>query len=300
MSLTIAALIQAVALAGRLQNGVIVAPDTVRVGDPFTVSVRVRAPQGAVIEFPATPDSSGAVEPLDPVRVRTTADSVAVDQTAEYRLSAWRVGYLPIEFADVIVRQDIGTRRVPITDVFVVVATVLPADTALHLAKPPRAPFLFGTPWWVWAVVAAAAVALLALLWWLWRRSRKRPPVRIAPIAAAERDFERVEALGLVAAGEPARHVDLMVEVLRDYLAASMPTAATSLTSTELATILRRARLAPHARCATLLAEADLVKFAAHRIGAERATALGREARSIVTAVDTALQSKSGPEVKAA
>lgn len=300
MSLTLAALIQAVALAGRLQNGVIVAPDTVRVGDPFTVSVRVRAPQGAVIEFPPAPDSGVAVEPLDPVRIRTTADSIAVDQTAEYRLAAWRVGYLPIEFADVIVRQDIGTRRVPITDAFVIVATVLPADTAQQVPKPPREPFLFGVPWWVWAVLAAAAVALLALLAWLWRRSRRRPPARVAPIAVAEREFDRVESLGLVAAGEPARHVDLMVEVLRDYLAASMPGAATSLTSSELAGVLRRARAAQHARCATLLAEADLVKFAAHRIGAERATSIGREARSIVTAVDTSLTSKDDAEAKAA
>jgi hypothetical protein len=285
---TLALLIQAVALAGRLQNGVVVTPDSVRVGDPFTVSIRVRAPQGSVIEFPQAPDSSIAVEPLDPVFIRTTADSTSIDQTAEYRLTAWRIGSLPISFPDVLVRQDIGTRQVPITGVGIVVVSVLPADTAQHVPKPPRDVFSFGVPWWVGTLIGAMALALAALLWWLLRRRRQRPPVPIPAIVTAEREFERIEALGLVAAGEMARHVDLMVEVLRDYVAVMVPGASTSLTSSELSACLRRARLAPHIRCAALLAESDLVKFAGRPISGERATALGREARAIATAVEQA------------
>jgi hypothetical protein len=81
-ALAILALVQAVTLSGRLQGGVTVTPDTVRIGDPFTVSVRVRAPSGAAIEFPPAPDSGGPVEPLDPVQIVTAADSAAIDQTA--------------------------------------------------------------------------------------------------------------------------------------------------------------------------------------------------------------------------
>jgi hypothetical protein len=294
----LAFLIQAVALAGRLQNGVIVTPDTVRVGDPFTVSVRVRAPQGAIIEFPQGPDSSVAVEPLDPVTIRTLADSISVDQTAEYRLAAWRIGSLPIVFNDVVVRQDIGMRRVPITNVAVVVRSVLPADTALHVPKPPRDVYRFGLPWWVWLVAGLAGAALAALLWWLWRRRRRRPTVGIPAIVTVGREFDRIESLGLVAAGEPARHVDLMVEALRDYLAATVPGASTSQTSSELSAFLRRARLTPHLRCAALLAEADLVKFAGRTTSGDRATSLGREARAVATAVDQALSAP--PVVKAA
>jgi hypothetical protein len=79
-----------------------------------------------------------------------------------------------------------------------------------------------------------------------------------------------------------------MVEVLRDYVAVMVPGASTSLTSSELSACLRRARLAPHIRCAALLAESDLVKFAGRPISGERATALGREARAIATAVEQA------------
>ena len=288
-ALAILALVQAVTLSGRLQGGVTITPDTVRVGDPFTVSVRVRAPLGASIEFPAAPDSGGPVEPLDPVQITTTADSAAIDQTASYRLAAWRVGTFQVPFGDVFVRQEIGNRRVEVSGVVVHVVSVLPADSAGVEPKPQRAVFTFGLPWWIWALALAVAVAILALIGWLWRRRRRRPTVREAPYALAEREFDRVEAIGLLAAGERARHVSLMIEVLRDYLAAAVPGASISQTSTELAGAIRRAGIGTYARCAALLSEVDLVKFARRPLTSDRAAALGREARAIAAAVQSAM-----------
>ncbi len=43
-ALAVLALVQAVTLSGRLQGGVTITPETVRIGDPFTVSVRVPRP----------------------------------------------------------------------------------------------------------------------------------------------------------------------------------------------------------------------------------------------------------------
>ena len=288
-ALAILALVQAVTLSGRLQGGVTVTPETVRVGDPFTVSVRVRAPLGAAIEFPAAPDSGGPVEPLDPVQIRTAADSVAIDQTATYRLAAWRVGTFQVPFGDVFVRQDIGNRRVEVSGVVIHVVSVLPRDSAGLEPKPQRAVFTFGLPWWIWALAGAVAVAILALIAWLWRRRRRRPVVREAPFAIAEREFDRVEAIGLLAAGERARHVSLMIEVLRDYLAAVVPGASVSQTSTELAAAIRRTGMGTYARCASLLAEVDLVKFARRPLTTDRAYLLGSEARAIASAVHSAL-----------
>jgi hypothetical protein len=287
--LAILALVQAVTLSGRLQGGITITPDTVRVGDPFTVSIRVRATLGATIVFPAAPDSAGAVEPLDPVQVSTTADSTGVDQTASYRLAAWRVGTFQIPFADVLVRQDIGNRRVEVSGVVVHVVSVLPADTAGIEPKPPRAVFTFGLPWWVWALAAAVAIAILSLIIWLWRRRRSAPVMHEAPYAIAQREFQRVEGLGLLAAGERARHVSLMVEVLRDYLASVVAGASVAQTSNELAGAMRRANVGVSARSAALLSEVDLVKFARRPVTAERATALGREAQAIAAAVNAAL-----------
>jgi hypothetical protein len=285
---TVLALVQAVTLSGRLQGGVTITPDTVRVGDPFTVAIRVRAAPGATIEFPVSPDSGGPVEPLDPVQITTTADSVGVDQTATYRLAAWRVGTFHIPFADVLVRQETGNRRVEVSGIAIHVASVLPADSTGLEPKPQRAVFTFGLPWWIWALAAAVALAILSLIVWLWRRRRRGPVTLEPPYVIAEREFDRIEALGLLTAGERSRHVALMVEVLRDYLAAVVTGASTAQTSNELAGAMRRAGIGAYARCAPLLSEVDLIKFAKRPVTAERAAALGREARAIAAAVQAA------------
>jgi len=289
-ALAILALVQAVTLSGRLQGGVTVTPETVRVGDPFTVSVRVRAAPGATIEFPTTSDSGGPVEPLDPVQIVTTADSAGIDQTATYRLAAWRVGRFAVEFPDVLVRQGTGNRRVQVSNVVITVVSVLPADSAGVEPKPPRPVFTFGLPWWVWALAALVAVAIISLIVWLWRRRRRRVPVSEAPWALAEREFVRIEALGLLEAGERARYVALMVEVLRDYLAATVDGASTSQTSSEMAGAVRRAGIGTYARIAALLSEVDLVKFAGRPVSVERGAALGSEARAVAAAVNAYMQ----------
>src|SRR6476469_8120643 len=96
-----------------VKAGVTAAPDSVRIGDPFRVTVGIRAPRGATIEFPRTTDSASAVQALDPVAVRTTADTTALEQYADYRVAAWDVGQQPIRFEDAVVRLGGVERRVP-------------------------------------------------------------------------------------------------------------------------------------------------------------------------------------------
>jgi hypothetical protein len=272
----------------RVQRGLEVRPDTVTVGDPFQVVVRVRAPRGATIEFPLTPDSGGAVEPIDPVQVTPSDDTTAVEQTAVYRLAAWDTGERDIPFPDALVRIGAVTQRVSLAGAAVFVASVLPADSALRVPQPPRELFTFGPPWWVWALLALVATAVIGLLWWLWRRYRGRPGLPVDPFVTAERAFSRVESLGLVPAGERARYVSLITEILRDYLAAVIAPAAPSLTSIELLGALRGSKLVPAQRLAALLSEVDLVKFAGRPVTADRATGMGREARAIVAYVHQA------------
>lgn len=276
------------ATAARVQVGVVVDPDTVAIGRPFVVAVRVRAPLGATVEFPAGPDSTQTVQALDPPAVGSGADSSAVDRVARYRLAAWDTGAQPIVLAPVRVTMDGTPREYAIAPRNVVVQSVLPADTAQRVPKEARAPFEFPGLWWLpWLLGALVAALVGVLLWWWWRRNRRRPaPVRLAdPYAEAEARFARVDALRLVEAGERGRHVALTLEVVRDFLAQRYPPASPSLTSRELLAAMAGERTLPLDRLAGLLHEGDLVKFARRPVTEERARAFGQESRALVRAV---------------
>jgi hypothetical protein len=272
-----------------LQMGSTVEPDTVTVGDPFRVTVRIRAPLGASVTFPAAPDSGAAVEALDSRREIQGQDTLALDVSATWRLAAWDTGDQPLRLGDVVVSVDGRERRVPLGALMVHVRSVLPADSALHVPKPQRPLFEFGRPWWHWLLAILAALGIIGLFWWWWyrRRKRRRGPVE-DPFAEAEDEFDRVERLGLVEAGERGRYVALMVEVLRTYLARRIPEAHPSLTTSELLVAVREHSTVPVNRLALVLADADLVKFARRATTAERARELGAEARGIVAAVHDA------------
>jgi len=280
--------------AERVSFGVTVSRDTVTIGEPFEVRVRVRAPADADIRFPENPDTAGTVQARDPRTIATTDSVQWRDQTATYHVAAWEVGRQRVRLDDAVVvwkgRASFGERRVPLDTINVFVRSVLPADTALRVPRPARplwetSPF----PWWI----VVLAVALAAVLWWWSRRRRGRPAAAVGhidPYQRAQREFDRIEALGLVDAGERTRFVTLAIEVLRDYLAARHPDALLALTSRELIAAMRRYHTVPADALARALHEADLAKFAGMAFTPERARALSRETRSIVEREHAAAQ----------
>jgi hypothetical protein len=283
-----------------VKAGVTVSPDSVKIGDPFHVVVGIRAPKGAVIEFPRSLDSTGAIQSLDPVSVRTSPDSSASEQYGDYRVAAWDVDTQFVKIEDAIVRLDGAIRRVPLGGSKVYVMSVLPKDSAQRVPKPPRPLFELNVfPWWIWAAIAAAVLALVLLGWWLWRRRRRPTAEEIQdPYERAVAEFTRIDGLGLVEAGERGRYVALIVEVLRDYLAARYAQASLSLTSTELSRSVRELPDVPSDKLTRLLTEADLIKFARRPVSGDRAKEIGRDARAIVEAEHEA--SKPVPEQQAA
>jgi hypothetical protein len=268
----------------RVESNLTLDRDTVRVGDPFRVFVSVRAPRGATIEFPTALDSSGTVQSIDPRAVFTQNDSTGFRQNAVYRVAAWDIGRQPIRLPDVTVRLGAASRAVSFPGHAIFVATVLPADSAQRIPKPARALFEHSLiPWWVWALIAAAALLLFGLWWW-WRKRRRAQPeaVHIDPYVRAQRDFHRIDGLGLVEAGERSRYVALVVDVLREYIADRFTNAPLALTSTELLSATRQAATLPHDRLMRILNEADLVKFAKRPVSVDRARDIGQEARALV------------------
>lgn len=281
--------------ATAIQYGLTRSRDTVTVGEPFEVRLRVRAPAGSRIRFPENPDSAATVQALDPRTIVTTDSVGSLDQTAVYRLAAWDVGDQPIVIGNVTVAvadaPAAGERPINLAALGVFVRSVLPADTALRVPKPARPiwevrPF----PWWLVALILGLIAAGLLLWWWLRRRRRPKADVAVDPYDRARREFNRIETMGLLDAGERTRFAALVVEVMRDYFAARHPDARLALTSRELVAVLRRVPTVPIEQLTRVLHEADLAKFANWALTEDRARALARDARAVVEVEHRAAQ----------
>ncbi len=283
-------LLQAATPHFTVQLGAKITPDTVTVGQRFIVLLKVRAPVGATISFPAGVDSATGASPTAPQLigaplVDSVADRGGTTRTAAYRFTAWDVGPQRLGLRNIGVTVKGVTEYVSLADQSVFVRSVLPADTTKQVPKPPRAAIVL-TPfnWWPWlALLAAILLALLA--WWLWRAWRRRRSAPLPPFETAEREFARIEALRLIESGESERHVAMMTDVLRDYLAARVEGVQRSQTTPEL--IVAAAPIHAYAGgLATLLSQTDLVKFARQRMAPAEAQALGAQAKSIVRQVE--------------
>ena len=280
--------------------GLKVTPDTVTIGDPFILVVRVKVKPGFTAEFPQMPDSTeGRPSKIGlvgkPLLERAPDDSL--EFRATYKLTAWDVGLQQIPLTDVHVTGPQGTGFLPLRAT-VFVKSVLPADTALQIPKPPRDRFpVHKINWWPW-IIAAILLALGALLWVIykrWRELRNRPR---DPFVVAMDEFRRIEALQLPQNGEAERHAVLMAEAMRVYLSAKVPGAHISNTPRQLTESIRSSRLGDE-NVGGVLSEMELLKFARARTTPDAATELGRKARAIVELVEKQLQPKPD-EAKAA
>ncbi|HEX2721593.1 MAG TPA: hypothetical protein VHM24_01645 [Gemmatimonadaceae bacterium] len=283
-----------------VQLGVKITPDSVTVGQRFVAIIRVRAPAGAAIELPAASDSAArssvtATELVGQPVMQQSTDSTGMTMSGAYRLAAWDIGPQRLGLPDIIVRSGGKTGYVSLADRIVFVRSVLPEDSALRVAKPPR-PAIQIPPfdWLPWALLAAALLAS-GLAWriWVWYRRRKGAP--LDPFKAAEREFGRIEAMKLVETGEGERYATLMTDVMRVYLAASVAEITPAQTSAELLSAAGPIHSAAGG-IGDLLWQTDLIKFAALRIPANEAQRLGKAARAIVNAVEEFLLEREAAE----
>jgi hypothetical protein len=283
-----------------VQLGVKLTTDTVTVGQRFVVLVKLRAPAGATIEFPTESDSAAkatatATEMIGKPAVQLTRDSLGVVGTAAYRLAAWDVDNQTLGIGDIVVKLNGKTGYVSLGSFYVFVRSVLPADTTKRIPKPPRPTIVIKKfDWRPWLAILAALIAA-AILWrlWVWYRNRKNAP--LDPYNAAEREFARIEALGLVKSGEGERHATLMSDVMRDYLSARVSEVERSQTSSEL--LASAPWIHGVAKgLGEMLWRTDLIKFAGIRVAPDEAEKLGAAARTVVQSVETHLVEKEKAE----
>lgn len=277
-----------------------VVPESPALGEPITVELRVRAPLGSEIRFPAVPDSADAVEPLDPRLVRDASTASLLDRTAVYRLIAWDTGARTITFADVSVARDGAVQHYRVALPPIRVRSVLPADSARRVPRSERGPLEIPGGWWRLWLALAVVLALGYAAWHAWRRRSARVEAEGPDAArAAEEGFTHAERLGLLEAGEHGRFALAHVDVMRRYLAARFPQAAPSRTAREVAQALTGAEfpILPE-RVADLLLQTEPIAFARAPVTPEGARALAAEARAIVGDVETAWRSRRAAAAK--
>ena len=267
-----------------------VAPDTVTVGDHFVVRIGVTAMGATRVDFPQFTRVE-PVEALDSLRVQRDSTGTWI---ATYRLAAWipsdsLIGRFPfrISRADGTGEDRFVRVRLP------VVASVLPADSALHQPRPARAVLPITTPattgrgWLLPAIVLAVLVALVALL--ALRGRNRRPVVFGDPREAALAALSAIESEHLPESG----HIDLYYvrtsRVLRRYLAAAMGLSE-DLTSAELLRHARQEALSQRGfdDLETLLRAADRVKFSGEPTAEELSEITGMPVDRVLAATHAA------------
>lgn len=278
-----------------VQMGYRVSPDTVLIGQPFSLFVRVLAPKGVRFEFPTGPDTAtqNGVRPIE-LRGEKLVSMLGDTAVALYRLVAWDVGTQPLRFPDVRVTFAGQERRPTLAGASVFVKSVLPADTSLRVPKPARPVIVLPVFNWLRWLLIAAAIAALVLAWWLWRRYRNRPKPPIDPYVRAQQEFARIAALKLLETREPEEYFTAMVDVVREYLAARVPGVRRSDTTSELLRAMH-ARDGVESELPRLLDRADLVKFARAEISESEAREAGAVLKAIVDNVEARLNPESEP-----
>lgn len=273
---------------------VTVQPESVTVGEQFTVRVRVRAPKVAAVRFPEVPEPNGAVDPVDPRAMEEGPTSDFLDRTAAYTFVAWEVGKRGPTFEPVIVTVAGQDERYPVGLSTVVVRSVLPGGEDQD-PKDAREPVRLPGKLWQYIIVGVIGFAIVA--WWLMHRRRKRLEAREAaapePWQQAKAAFASLQALQLAEAGEPGRHVIAHVDVLRSYIERRFPTVNATLDAPRATAALAELDFpVPVHRVAELLERDASLRFAHAGVAPEEAVALATEARDITANLQLAHEAR--------
>ena len=278
-----------------VQMGFRVSPDTVLIGQPFSLFIKVVAPKGVRFEFPSGPDTAtqNGVRPIE-LRGEKIVTMLGDTAVALYHLVAWDIGTQPLRFPDVRVTFEGQERRPPLGGASVFVKSVLPADTSLRVPRPARPLIVLPVFNWLrWLALLAALIAI-ALAWWAWRRYRNRPKPPVDPYVRAQQEFARIEERRLLETGEPEEYFAAMVDVTREYLAARVPGVRRSDTTRELLRTMQP-REGVEAELPRLLDRADMVKFARADAAQQEAREAGAQLRAIVDNVEARVNPESEP-----
>jgi len=271
--------------------------DTVTIGDPVTMTLRVVAPADETVSVPKLETAWGDFEVQKQSAPTVTANNDGTKTTAQTIVATlFDVGSFRTPTWDISITDTSGNRTSrAVPQVSITVESVLTEGDAELRDIKPQAELPVPLPW-LWIGAALAAGALVFFGWkMLRRRLKNRRPAEFAitpeidsrpahEIALAE--LTHIEALDLPGQGRFKEYYTLVGDCLRRYLENRYALAALERTTTELKSALRRTDMEQlHARkFGALFSDGDLVKFARFIPPAGAARELIPTARALVTA----------------
>jgi len=279
------------AAAGRASadESVVTAPAGLRVGDPFTLVVRVDVPAGATVDLVPEAEDWGDVEVVGVLSfVREPLPEGGERVTIAAEVAAFAPG--EVEFTPVVAvasADGVEVRSLPPASVRVT-PTLRPGDP-LELGPLPGPVSVGGTPGWAGpAAVAGAALfafgaAFAVGFWW-----RRRSPAAEPPAAPQPLPLPQLEAVAKLLEENPAAGYRELAAAVRRVLEEQYRFPARALTTAEL-----RARMEAEgvdrwqARLVVgLLEEGDAVVYAGYSPAPERRQADLSMAAEILAAAE--------------
>ena len=273
--------------------------DTLTIGDPFVLRLRVHRGADDRAEIAFGKDFPGpfeirhtgtvATERLEDGRMRETQDLIMVI----YQVGAFAVPPVAVHFVDA--AGDSGT--IASQPIDILVQSARPEGTTdIRDVKPPVTVDV-QIPLWFWLACGGLILLLAGVIWYVYRR-RRRPKADVPPPPVNWlEELDEVGRLGLLERENYRQYYSLLSSVLRRCLEAKTPVQAVERTTFEIARDLQAQAVDDQLaiEIERFLNEADRVKFAKFAPH----EAMAREAIDDVREIVKVLLTPSAPQEEA-
>ena len=266
-------------------------PDTITIGDPVQLRLRIEADENLHVYLDPIDDSEHEHLEIDKPQVKQIKSEESLTGKARYEvtypLRAFAIGThslppIKIKYTD----ADGNSRSVQTSAYPFEVQSVKPSGTTEM--KGIKGPWSVSTNWFLYILAALLVIMLAGVLIFFYLRKRARP-IDFQPEVVSQRQpheiayeqLNQIEGMNWVAQGEmKIYHIEIS-HAIRQYIAARYRIPALEMTTQELLDCLQPEDI-PKALVRQFFANCDLVKFARYNPTKPEAHERMEEARQIV------------------
>jgi hypothetical protein len=247
-------------------------PQTAKLGDLITLSIRVTHPLALQVDPPALPKNLGTFEVYASTRLATEVSQDKAVDRFQAALQNFTTGQQVLPGFEVPYRDPLGKAySIKTASLTVTIEEVPPGPKDkgdIRGIKSVIGPTAWSPWWWVWG-----AVLLTALCFALWHKRKRAlagppPPPPVPADITAMQKLQGLSQTDWLATGRIKEYYSVISDVLREYLEKGFETPALERTTAELMRDLRKKSeiaMTPQSELRELLETCDLVKFAKYR-----------------------------------